>query len=233
MKELERFMGSKGFRGLMVKDFKFVMQNKTLLAILLMIEVVFFTMQGVASASFVMAYMMMGCSVLVLSTITMDEHDKSMVFLMAMPVSRKDYVLEKYVLSFFCILFGCILALLPCFLLKPVGMGELLVRSMGILTVMVLIQMVALPAQLKFGGERGRVVLTCIFAVVVLLMVFAEKMGNRYIGQAKMEVWAQQISDLIHKMSMIERGCIAVMICAVCFAVSFRFSRGIMEKKEF
>lgn len=225
--------GFKGLKGLLVKDFKFVLQNKTLLGVLLMIEVVFFAMQGISGAVFVMAYMMMGCSVLVLSTITMDEHDKSMVFLMAMPVSRKDYVLEKYVLSFFCVLSGWVMALLPCFFLRPDGMGELLVQSLGILAVMVLLQMVALPIQLKFGGERGRIVLVCIFAVGVLLAVFAEKTGSRYIEPERIREWSGRIGDAVRGMNVAETGCIAAAAGAVCFAVSFWTSKGIMEKKEF
>ncbi len=225
--------GAKGFLGLLVKDFKLIVQNKTLLAVLLIIEVVFFVMQGMDGAAFVMSYMIMGCSVLVLSTINMDEYDKSMVFLMTMPVSRKDYVFEKYVLSFFATLSGCIVALIPCFLLNPAGIGELLVQAAGILIVMALIQMVALPIRLKFGGESGRIVFVSIFAVFVLLMVFVEKVENRYAGQVKIQDWAEQVSVFFHKMSAAEMGCTAVIICVICFAVSFRVSKGIMERKEF
>ena len=77
-------------KGLLVKDLKLILQNKTMLAVLVMIEAVFLVMQGADGMAFVMAYMMMGYSMLALSTVMLDEHDKSMAFLMAMPVSRKD-----------------------------------------------------------------------------------------------------------------------------------------------
>lgn len=230
---MKRAGGFKGIKGLLVKDFKFFLQNKTLLGVLLMIEAVFFAMQGISGATFVMIYMMMGTGMLVLSTITMDEYDKNMAFLMTMPVSRKDYVLEKYVLSLLCVLFGWVMALLPCLLLKPDGMGKLLAQSLGILAVMVLLQMLALPAQLKFGGERGRVVLACICAVAALAVVFAKKAGGRYMGPERMQTWAGRIGEAVYKMDMAETGCIAAVICVVCFAVSFWISKGIMEKKEF
>mgnify|MGYP002517278921 FL=1 len=220
-------------KGLLVKDMKLILQNKTMLAVLVIIEAVFFVMQGADSMAFVMAYMMMGYGMLALSTVTLDEHDKSMAFLMAMPVSRKDYALEKYALTFLCMLVGCLVAFLPYCLLQPEKIDGILTVGMGIAPVLVVIQMVALPAQIKFGGERGRIVLVCIFAVVVLVMAASEKIGKQYGGQPWLQDLAKGISDGIRKMGMAGIFGISAAVCAACFWISFMVSKRIMEKKEF
>ena len=220
-------------KGLLVKDLKIIMQNKTMLAVLVIIEAVFFVMQEADGMGFVIAYMLMGCGMMALSTVTMDEHDKSMGFLMTMPVSRRDYALEKYVLTFLCMLAGGLAAFLPYGLLLSGEAGRMFTAVMGIVPVMVVIQMVALPAQMKFGGEKGRIVLACIFAAVMLVMIAVEKIGKQYGGQPWLRDLVKEVSDGIRKTGTAGAVGIAAAVCAVCIWISYLASRRIMEKKEF
>lgn len=219
-------------KGLLVKDFRFTMQNGRILGILVMIEAVFLVMRGAGAgtAAFIMGYMTMGCGMLVLNTISMDEYDGSTAFLMAMPVSRRDYVLEKYVFLLICSLLGGVAALVPCCLLSPGETGMILVQAMEIWAAMLVLQMVMLPAQLKFGGDKGRMVLVGVFAAVVLVAAAVEKAGNR-MEWVRLLLW--RVADGIGEMDGLAMGTAFAVLCAACFLVSFAVSRGIMEKKEF
>lgn len=223
-----------GMRGLLVKDFRFALQNKKMMVMLVVIEAVFLVMQGAGSASFVMGYMMMGCGMLVLATITTDEYNKSMAFLMTLPVRRADYALEKYVFSFLCNLVGFFLAVVPYCVLRPDRVADTLYLAVVIMAVMLMLQMVMLPAQLKYGGERGRMVLLGVFAGGVLMFTWGRKVWERALaGSEGLQEFAARMAEGIKGLDAAVAGIGAVLLCIVCFVISLSVSRRIMEKKEF
>ena len=221
-------------RGLLVKDFRFVMKSKKMLAMLLVIETVFLVMQGADSLPYVTGYMMIGCGMLSLSAITSDEYTKSMAFLMAMPVRRQDYVLEKYLFSLFCTLVGFFISVIPCCLLRPGRLMETLGTAAVILAVMIMLQMAMLPAQLKYGGERGRIVLVGIFAVAVLCFSWIKKVGGKHPGMMEGLLKAvQHMVDGWKKLGRFSMWICVAALCGACFLLSLAVSRRIIEKKEF
>ncbi len=221
-------------RGLLVKDFIFMKKNKKMVIMLLAIEIIFLAMQGAESAPFIIGYMTMGCGMLVLSSITTDEYTKSMAFLMALPISRKEYVLEKYIFSVICNLFGFLLATIPCCIMKPAQAGEVLGLAMVILAVMLLVQMAMLPAQLKYGGERGRIVLMGIFVCVILAVTLFKKGGSILLARHEgLQLWLGRMLNGMAGMDNRAFAAGAAVLCIAGFGISYAISRGIMEKKEF
>lgn len=219
-------------KGLLKKDIIFMLKNKKMIFILLVIEAVFLLMQGADSASFVIAYMGMGCMSLVLYTITADESDKSIEFLMAMPVGRKEYALEKYLFFLLCTLSGCLVAVIPCCLINPERAGEFLSMAVVFLAAILILQMVVLPVQLKYGGERGRIVLMGIFAFIVLLMALVKKSGILE-KREELQTLLARISNAISGMDRQIAGIGVILAGIVCFGISLTISQNIMEKKEF
>ena len=221
-------------KGLLVKDFIFMRKNKKMVIMLLAIEIIFLATQGVDSAPFIIGYMTMGCGMLVLSSITTDEYTKSMPFLMALPISRKEYVLEKYIFSVICNLFGCLLAFLPCCMMKPAQTGEVLGMAMVILAVMLLVQMAMLPAQLKYGGEKGRGVLMGVFVCIVLAVTLLKKGGKALLDRHEgLQLWLGGMLNGLERMDNLAFAAGAAVLCVIGFGISYAVSRGIMEKKEF
>src|SRR5699024_8737053 len=95
-------------------------------------------------------------------------------FLFSLPVTRREYVLEKYL---FGIILGggaCVIALL---LITVLGMlkgtvpsaDTLLITCMVFATLLGLLALL-LPFQLKFGGEKGRIALIASLAMAFILV---------------------------------------------------------------
>ena len=87
-------------RGLLIKDLRFMLQQKRFFILLLLITVV---LNFSADGTFVVSYLTFFSSFFVLSTICFDEQYNGYPFLMTLPVMRKTYVIAKYV---FALLFG-------------------------------------------------------------------------------------------------------------------------------
>lgn len=219
-------------KGLLIKDLRFMLQNKKILVSVLFITMVFLMTMGEERATFLIGYITMMCGMLVLNTISTDEFDKSITFLMTMPIDRTIYAKEKYVFAFFGSLFGWIIATIPCIVLRWNQVMEILVSAVAIFAVLYLFQMLMLPVTLKFGSDKGRMVLVVIAASVVVFCMMAEKMGG--------SVFVEQVKRVLYQMVNWVRSLngwvVGVAVClfyVICFVVSFVVSVRIMEKKEF
>ena len=219
-------------KGLLIKDLRFVLQNKKIFVSILFIAMIFLITMGEESATFFISYMTVMCGMLVLNTISTDEFDKSITFLMTMPIDRMVYAKEKYVFAFFGSLLGWMIATIPCVVLRWNQAMEILISAAVTFAVLYLFQMLMLPITLKFGTDKGRMVLFIIAAVVVIFCMMAKKMeGSAYAEQGKSLLY-----HMINWMSLLNGWVVGVFVCllyVICFFVSFVISVRIMEKKEF
>ena len=89
-------------KGLLIKDFVYIKNQRVFLLILAAISVYFFV--SGQNLFFVVTYVSAMFATLIVNTVSFDEQDGGMGFLFTLPISRKAYVLEKYV-------FGILMAL--------------------------------------------------------------------------------------------------------------------------
>lgn len=219
-------------KGLLIKDLHYVLQNKKMLAVLLFVAVGLSFMHEDNDAVFVIAYMTMVCGMLVLNTISVDEYDKSIVFLMTMPIDRTIYTKEKYIFAFGCSMFGWLVSTMLCMVWKGGQTIEILMQAALIFVALSFFQMLILPVQLKFGGDKGRIALLGIVAFLVLLFLAAKEIGNSVLaGQA--EAFVQEAANYLNSINRLVLGIAAGLLWIVCLAVSVTVSKRIMEKKEF
>ena len=87
-------------RGLLRKDFYYMKDYRKVILIVVIFCGVFMATMGEASVAFGMGYATLLMSMAVLNTMSYDEENRGMSFLMALPVSRTDYVKEKYIFGF-------------------------------------------------------------------------------------------------------------------------------------
>ncbi len=216
-------------KGLLIKDLMLLKNQKRFLIVLLIAcGVMMFTNND---PSFVINYSVLIFSMLALSTVSYDELENGFSFLFTLPISRAGYVAEKYV---FCLLVGgaaWLLASLIAVAGVVSGQGWELSQALSMafvsLAVTQVLFSVTLPLQLKFGAEKGRVVLMAAIGFLVAgAFVLVKRMGNLdyNIGKAaaKLEV-----------MGPVKFVGLALLICLAAFAVSYYISVRIMEKKEF
>ncbi len=219
-------------KGLLIKDYKLIMHNKRMFLILMVVW--FLAFQNYAGYSFLIAYSTMIFILLALNTISTDEYYKSTPFLLTLPVKRETYTAEKYVLMLGLSLLGTALSTLLCILVHRNLLQELILEGVSIYIILVLFQLLMIPIQLKFGNDKGRIVLLGLLAVVagiassigtILPLIFsmqgsiAEMLTNAvqwFIGLPIDRIVA-----------------VIILTCTVCFAVSYGCSLHIMRKKEF
>ena len=84
-------------KGLLIKDLRLMKNMGNSLAIILLVAVgmSFY----ISDMSFIVIYMAIIGTSFTSSTISYDEFDNGNAFLFSLPVSRKDYVLEKYLFA--------------------------------------------------------------------------------------------------------------------------------------
>lgn len=171
-------------------------------------------------------------SMFTLSTISYDEFDNGTAFLFTLPVSRKLYVAEKYV-------FGFAAAVIPWLvttvfagvytIIKEPGtdLTEWLLTACVMLCAAFLLLAVTLPAQLKFGADKGRIALFGVVGAVVVLGV-----AISYILKAL----GIPLADILNNLSTVGlAGAVAgvTVFCILLWLISFSISLKIMEKKQF
>lgn len=217
-------------KGLFIKDFKLLKLQKNFL--LLILAIVIGMMAFTDDVVFPLGFLSFVVSLFTVSTISYDDFDNGNAFLFTLPVTRNDYVIEKYFLG---ILFGGIawilataLGVLTTVLKGTLPVTELMLASLIILPIMIVIQAIMFPFQLKFGSDKGRVAMIGAFgalAVIALVIVNGAK--------AVFNIDLVNILDTLPTVSMGTLGVIAVIIAFLLFLISMDISLSIMKKKEF
>ncbi len=216
-------------KGLLVKDFRLMKGQKNFL-VLLFIMIAFVFISGM-DASFFMGYLPFLLMIAAMSTITYDEFDNGMAFLMVLPISRKLYVQEKY-------LFGGVLGFtglasaFVLFLISEINKGSSMTFTQYVLLFLCFLAFVILflclmiPIQLKFGSEKGRIVLFIIFFGIIGMVYLVSKITDKIPAQV-IEVFRG-----IQKLPFGILAALAVGIYILALFISLKISLGIMEKKE-
>lgn len=210
--------------GLMQKDLCLLLQRSRVLVILIGIAAI---MGSSTDGSFVIGFLTLTCAILTVGTISYDEFDNGYPFLFTLPITKKTYVIGKYI---FCILGGligwCVSVVIfsCCTLIKGGSFSASdILDTAAFIPVLGLIVALMLPIQLKFGAEKARIAIIVIgggiWAIGSLLM-------NSLPDDFQLPV---SLSNLDSQTVMI----LLIGFCLAALAVSYLISLHIMEKKEF
>ncbi|HJD48188.1 MAG TPA: ABC-2 transporter permease [Candidatus Mediterraneibacter norfolkensis] len=219
-------------KGLLIKDFQLAKtQGKTLLIVALAIGA-FMEIAGM-SEGFVTGYITIIMSVFAATSISYDEYENCFSFLLVLPVSRKEYVNEKYVFSGILIFAAWLVGLTVGSVFRiirgePVLSAEWLAGCFSYITVAVVFLSLMLPLRLKFEGEKGRVVLPLTIAAMGILIYG----GARLADMAGIDVTGSSIK-ILNQMGTAGIMAMLVIIPVAAAAVSWICSRHILERKEF
>lgn len=149
-------------KGLLVKDFLLMIKSKKVILFMLFIGII----GGINDISFATGYILMVLAILSLSTISYDEANHGLNTLFTLPISKSDYVKEKYLFSLIITGIGFVLVtILGCFS-KNGFMETLIILSTALLLAL------SLPFQLKEGNEKGRIVLFVVVFGCTFLFAF-------------------------------------------------------------
>jgi len=218
-------------KGLLIKDMRILLRQKTTFLVIVLLGIFLGTNGG--NISFSMGYMMMVSATLTITTISYDYFEKGMSFLFTLPVTKKMYVVEKYVLSlmigFAVAVLGYLLNFIGGFLGAQAAWDEFSLTVAISLAAALLIIALYIPVYIKCGPEKSRV------AILIVLGAIAA-VGYLLYLVIKIEAVQERLMPVvgvIEKMTAGQVAGIGAAVWGVLMAVSILVSIKIIQKKEF
>ena len=217
-------------KGLLTKDIRLIFGQKRFFLVMLLLTIYFVAL--LEMVEFGMGYLIMMVGLLTVTTIAYDEQNNGCAFLLTMPISRRGYAVEKYVLG---IGLGAVSCLLVTVLAIMIGLvkntemniTEFIGASVGIYLSLVLVLALMLPIIFQFGAERGRVMFALIVAVGMVALIEIGKMVN-HSSVLGVSAWL----DGLELGPVLLIG-MTVFVLAAILCISMFISIRIMEKKQF
>ena len=166
---------------------------------------------------------------LVINTIAYDELDKGYQFLMTLPVDRKLYVREKYVISLGAGVISWLFASVIYFLTKIVkGTAGPIVSELPLvavfLPVIALFILFMIPMQIKFGVEKSKAIVAGTAGAIGACIIGFAKLAGAGAGEGMMAV--------LNHMSVWLITVIVILLTLILTIVSYLICVKVMEKKE-
>lgn len=222
----------KGIRGLLIKDLCLMREIRKLLLIILFFTVIFI-FNG-TSSTFLTGYIMIIIAFLVGMTISYDEMNNGLAFLMTLPVTRRQYVAEKFICGLLSLFLGFVYTMVVAVIQSMIGnsapdLKESIMTAVLFAVIGVIVLPFSIAIDLKFGVEKGRVMLILGFMVIFFLFYMGVEFLERNFPEKK-EAFLQWFNTIFEGSKIYP---VCAVICAVVLLVSFFASCRILEKKEF
>lgn len=216
-------------KGLLIKDLCLSRQLKKLVFIIVIVSCIMLYGDP-TKIHFVTGYIMLISTTFTLSTLSYDDYNNDMAFLMTLPITRKQYVFEKYLFGILSILSGWLAALLLIAffsVLKGIypDWMELLAAMLAIFGIGTMTISLSLPFQLKYGTEKGRIAMIIAFMAFFLILTQIAKYTTH------LSLPLQNTLNNILQLQWF--WLIAAFFLLLFFILSVTLSLRIMEKKEF
>lgn len=167
-------------KGLLIKDFKLMknMKNSLLMIFVIVLGMSYY----MKDFSFIIVYLGILGTSFTSSTLSYDEFDNGYAFLFSLPVTKKGYVVEKYGLGLIMSgggwLLGSILTTIAGVIRSTSPIIESVMMSLALLPVVLILLSFMLPFHIKFGGEKGKIVMISVggglFVAGILVVKFAK-----------------------------------------------------------
>ena len=220
-------------KGLLIKDFKLMknnMKNSLILIVLIAIGISAYT----SDLTFVITYLTIIGTTFTTSTLSYDEFDNGYTFLLSLPVTRRGYIIEKYLFGLCMIgvgwLIGTIVEIVAGMAKYGMMPTEMILTALTLLPVGFLILAILIPFHLKFGSDKGRIVMIGAMGLLFLLIT----VGATIIKSTDINLDA--IGNSIGNHLVLGVGATVAAFYGIGFVLlllSCRISIGIMERKEF
>lgn len=222
-------------KALLMKDLRTLKKERRLWVSIIGVSVLF----GVLFQNwyFMMGYIMFGLSMIARTMYQYDVADQGIVYLMTLPITRKEYVKEKYLLSLMSICIGGILSMI----LTKIGMlftpdqadsnQEIFSAFLGILAVALVLQAIIFPVELKYDVSKSRIIiLLLVMGIIILFTAFDMLIGAILVAFITIFVDAFGGIFIQHFLGTV---LLSAVVVGMIYFSSYRKSVKIMGQKEF
>lgn len=216
-------------KGLLIKDFKIMALQKNFFVLIFAIVLGMMILN--ADVSFPLCFFSFIMSLFVLTTISYDDFDNGYPFLFTLPITRKMYVKEKYLLATLLgggsWIFSIILAAMVSTVKASLPISDLIMIACLILPFIILMQAVMIPFQLKYGGEKGRIAMIGTFGALGVIGIILVRGAKSLFNIDLINVF-----NTLSTLNMSVLVVIALLFALICLFVSLKTSIKIMKCKE-
>lgn len=216
-------------KGLYIKDIRLLLKQKTFFLVIICLSI--FNSMNLKNIAVVPSLMIFFLVSLVFTTIAYDEVDHGLTFLFTLPISRKKYVGEKYLLSIGTIGVALLLSLGIIVVMNKVQnqsiAAERLLFIFGFVCLLGLLYMsLLMPIYFKFGAEQSRLILMLVIGTVLFL-----SFAGSYLAE-KMDInVANKLNAILSQPAWLLI-LVSLAIVAIAAALSYVISVSIVKKKE-
>lgn len=215
-------------KGLLLKDLS-IMKTQGRSVVIFMAIALFMLMAG-NNTTFAVAYVNVLFITFGITTLSYDMHDNGYAFLFTLPISRKLYVMEKYVFSLLSIATGVVFSLILMIGVSFIKDDYILTTSeisfvIGYVIGAIVVLSIMLPVNLKFGPEKGRIAMIIVIAIIVAGGFAASKIAGT-MDLTKVYWGIREITP------MVVMGILSIVVVMILI-ISYLISCRIMNKKEF
>lgn len=213
-------------KGLFVKDIELMKQQKQFFILVVVMGVI---LNLAGSGSFATGYFTFVTAIFAITTISYDEFDNGLAFLMTLPVTRKQYVAEKYLLGAGLTAVAWGIATITGVICKGVAelqgcLSETIIGSLIDIPLALLMLAVSLPLVIHFGAEKGRYIAMVMWAIIfAVVYALIKTMG---LSADAVDAWLNGLNR-----GMVLAG--VVLFTVIVYMGSFWIGVRLMEKKEF
>ena len=215
-------------KGLFIKDWKLLKTQKIFLVMIFAIGI-FLSVSRLLDFTFVLVYMTFISHIFVISSLSYDEYQNGYQFLFTLPITRKDYVKEKYCFGFFTtFLFWICVTLLTLFVETSHQVELVYIDYFALCFIILLASLIfvsfLLPIQFHFGKSSGNiamVICTCLLLLILILGVrFSLFNGFSF------------FNDIVSRIGLLGlSGCLCILTLLI-IQISYHRSLRLMRRKE-
>lgn len=214
-------------KGLLIKDLELARVQKKIFGMTLVVWIILSFTSDIAFAT---GYLIILCTMFVITTVSYDEFENGYSYLMTLPIQRKDYVKEKYLFGLLIAFCGCLISMgiqFVCNWREKIAVSEILGTSIILMFVGLGMIGVMLPCVLRFGQEKGR---------SIFFGVTGGIFGIAYCLREKIPQVGMVLSDIVSvlpDMNVATISFVILLLVLIFYVISCKISIGIIEKKEF
>ena len=217
-------------KGLMIKDLRLIFSQMKLFLIIIVVWAIFMTVSLKGALS--VGYIALMFSFITLSTFNYDEAEKGMSYLFTLPIGRKDYIKEKYLLGLMIIVVPELIAtLLTCILCVMTNAEreflDYLFSSIITIPAAIVLLVLEIPLYIKFGQEKRRIV--TMISIGIMAVCFG-------MFRSLYEIAGKNNVESIHgifNMNSWPLILLLMLTVIVLTIISYKISCFFMERKEF
>lgn len=221
-------------RGLLTKDFTFYKNQRQFIIIILIVGFLLMLGNGKnglynVDYTFCISYITTALTVLSINTISYDECDNGLAHIFTLPITRKQYVLEKYVLSLITMMASLIITAIAVLLFSDRLINgeewfEAMVITVGISVVFLSLM---IPLNIKFGAQKARTALFAMIAIVYSIAYILLK------ASGILKINLSGIDDFMARANTVTATITCIAAYIIIMVSSYFISVKIIEKKEY